>query len=215
MHCLGPPSIDLMRLADFVRQRKTHRCKALYFLPMHFVYFIFKASEKLSWQNPPASQAEEPPTSTLGICHTSLPPFCCFRHSNNNKSTTLGEQTRPNLCQQNKDFQDYSFVLENQMISKQHRRWWEKKLKILWKQTAAATMITRNENTKQTMACVFLKQKAQTANLEMRLHWNKHNRNHINWGKEWKTKKEGRKRNDQNGRDKIEAEPNLSLCWFW
>lgn len=64
-------------------------------------------SSYLSWQNAPASQAAAPLTSSLGICHTSLPPFCCFGHHNNNNSvhsSTLGEQTRPNQCQQNKTF---------------------------------------------------------------------------------------------------------------
>lgn len=52
-----------------------------------FLYLSVKPTIKssyLSRQNAAASQAAVPPPSTLGICHTSLPSFCCFGHNNNN-----------------------------------------------------------------------------------------------------------------------------------
>lgn len=108
---LGPPNTGTVRLADFVTPRRTHTYKALYFLCNVFcVSYLRGHCKKLSWQNVCASQAEEPATSTLGICHTSLPPFYCLRHSNNKGSTTLAEQTRPNPCQQ-KTLRKYCFVV--------------------------------------------------------------------------------------------------------
>lgn len=122
--------------------KETQICKTLHFFSdIYSILYLQGGCEKSSWQNAPASQAEEAPTSTLGICHTSLLPFCCSRHRN--KSTTLGVQTRPTLSPQNKRFKEYSFDILNPMISKQWRGLWEKRLKVLQKQTAAAMMIAK------------------------------------------------------------------------
>lgn len=152
-------------------QENTQIYKALRFLSDIFsILYLQGGCEKSSWQNAPASQAEEPPASTLGICHTSLLPFCCSRQHNSNKSTTLGVQTRSNLCQRNKRFKEYSFVILNPVISKQWRGLWGKKAEGIVKANIRCHDDCKNENKNPTMAWVLLKHKAQTPNVGRRLH---------------------------------------------
>ena len=83
--CLCPPNTDTMRLADFITQRSTHTRLRVSF-QMFFLHLIFKPTMKCCHDKMllQAKQKNHLPPSTLGICHTSLPPFCCFRHNNNN-----------------------------------------------------------------------------------------------------------------------------------
>lgn len=88
--CLRPPTTDAMALQDCraIEHKDIKPRLTIPFTWKSFLYLCIKPTMKSSyqsWQNPPASQAAAAaPTSTLGICHTSLPPLFWFRNNNNN-----------------------------------------------------------------------------------------------------------------------------------